>query len=84
MRKYSIVRARANELGGTMMVSALMSTNERGSKFLGSIRQLFTANARKSAWNRDGFALSGHGMKNQSPGSFLAGDQSFIGIPTGW
>ena len=42
MRKYSTVRASANEFGGTMMVSALMSTNERGSKFFGSISALFT------------------------------------------
>ena len=35
MRKYSIVRASANEFGGTMQMSALMSTNDRGSKFFG-------------------------------------------------
>jgi hypothetical protein len=42
IRKYSIVRASANEFGGTMHVSALMSTNERGSKFLGSMSALLT------------------------------------------
>src|SRR5258708_1327218 len=36
MRKYSIVRARANELGGMMQTSPFTSTNERGSKCLGS------------------------------------------------
>src|SRR3954462_6361475 len=36
MRKYSIVLARANELGGMMQTSALMSTNDLESKFLGS------------------------------------------------
>src|SRR5437773_11589478 len=36
MRKYSTVRARANELGGMTQTSPLKSTNERGSKFLGS------------------------------------------------
>src|SRR5205823_11341655 len=40
MRKYSIVRASANEFGGTMQASALMSTNDRGSKFLGSMTVL--------------------------------------------
>ena len=40
IRKYSIVRASANEFGGTMQVSALMSTKDFGSKFLGSIRLL--------------------------------------------
>src|SRR5438552_12203717 len=37
MRKYSIVRANANEFGGMMHTSALMSTNDRGSKPFGSI-----------------------------------------------
>src|SRR6185503_18712542 len=36
MRKYSTVRASANELGGMMQTSPLKSTNERGSKLLGS------------------------------------------------
>ena len=36
MRKYSIVLASANEFGGMMQTSALMSTNDFGSKFLGS------------------------------------------------
>src|SRR5262245_24940439 len=36
MRKYSMVRASANELGGMMQTSPLKSTNERGSKLLGS------------------------------------------------
>src|SRR3954469_8308754 len=40
IRKYSIVRASANEFGGTMQVSDLMSTNDLGSKFFGSIRLL--------------------------------------------
>src|SRR4026209_2232635 len=40
IRKYSIVRASANEFGGTMQTSALMSTNDRGSKFFGSITVL--------------------------------------------
>src|SRR5262249_48741952 len=37
MRKYSTVRASANEFGGTMHTSALRSTNDRGSKALGSM-----------------------------------------------
>src|SRR5213082_3988926 len=37
MRKYSTVRARAKELGGMMQTSPLTSTNERGSKLLGSM-----------------------------------------------
>src|SRR2546427_249317 len=36
MRKYSTERASANELGGTMQTSPANSTNDRGSKFLGS------------------------------------------------
>src|SRR6185295_17986011 len=40
MRKYSIVRASANEFGGTMQTSVLMSTKLRGSKFFGSITVL--------------------------------------------
>src|ERR1700687_593748 len=36
MRKYSTVRASANELGGMMHTSPLKSTKDRGSKFLGS------------------------------------------------
>ena len=40
MRKYSIVRASANELGGTMQTSALTSTKQLGSKFFGSITVL--------------------------------------------
>src|SRR5580704_15743453 len=40
IRKYSMVRASANELGGTMQTSARMSTNDRGSKFLGSMTVL--------------------------------------------
>src|SRR5262245_11854859 len=42
MRKYSIVLASANELGGMMQTSALMSTKERGSKLLGSTTVLNT------------------------------------------
>ena len=42
MRKYSIVRASANELGGMMQTSALMSTNDCGSKFFGSTTVLLT------------------------------------------
>src|ERR1700740_3268778 len=38
--KYSIVRARAKEFGGTMQTSVLTSTNERGSKFFGSMTVL--------------------------------------------
>jgi hypothetical protein len=36
MRKYSTVRARANELGGMLHTSPLNSTNGRASKFFGS------------------------------------------------
>src|SRR5256885_9469063 len=36
MRKYSTERARANELGGTMHTFPLNSTNDFGSKLLGS------------------------------------------------
>src|SRR5256886_9157301 len=36
MRKYSTERARANELGGTMHTSPVNSTNDLGSKCLGS------------------------------------------------
>src|SRR2546428_9119790 len=36
MRKYSTERASANELGGTMQTSPANSTNDRGSKCLGS------------------------------------------------
>src|SRR5438309_9569912 len=42
MRKYSSVLASANELGGMTQTSALMSTNDRGSKFLGSTTVLKT------------------------------------------
>ena len=35
-----MVRASANELGGTMQTSVFTSTNERGSKFFGSITVL--------------------------------------------
>ena len=35
IRKYSIVLASANEFGGMMQTSALMSTNDFGSKFFG-------------------------------------------------
>src|SRR5262249_59165777 len=40
IRKYSIVRASANEFGGTMQTSALISTNDRGSNPFGSITVL--------------------------------------------
>src|ERR671913_2321693 len=40
MRKYSIVRASANEFGGTMQTSVFTSTNDRGSKFFGSMTVL--------------------------------------------
>src|SRR6266536_2532399 len=40
IRKYSTVRARANELGGTMQTSALTSTKQLGSKFFGSMTVL--------------------------------------------
>src|SRR3990170_7614498 len=40
MRKYSIDRARANEFGGTMQTSVFTSTNDRGSKFFGSMTVL--------------------------------------------
>ena len=36
IRKYSMVRANANELGGTIQTSVLRSTNERGSNAFGS------------------------------------------------
>ncbi|MNT63532.1 hypothetical protein D3C72_2013570 [compost metagenome] len=36
MRKYSIVRASANEFGGMMQTSPLKSTNDFSSKFFGS------------------------------------------------
>ena len=36
MRKYSIVRASANEFGGMMHTSPLKSTNDFSSKFFGS------------------------------------------------
>ncbi len=36
MRKYSMVRARAKELGGITQTSPLKSTKDRGSKCLGS------------------------------------------------
>ena len=36
MRKYSTVRASANELGGMMQTSPLKSTNDFSSKFFGS------------------------------------------------
>src|SRR5207237_956692 len=42
MRKYSIVLASANEFGGMMQTSALMSTNDLGSKFFGSTMALKT------------------------------------------
>src|SRR3954453_8483654 len=38
--KYSIVRASANEFGGTMQTSVLTSTKERGSNALGSMTVL--------------------------------------------
>src|SRR6187431_693405 len=41
MRKYSTVRASANEFGGMTHDSALMSTNDLSSKFLGSTIVLF-------------------------------------------
>src|SRR5207237_10526192 len=40
--KYSIERPRANELGGMIQTSPLKSTNDRGSKCLGSTMELFT------------------------------------------
>src|ERR687885_2573058 len=40
IRKYSIVRASANEFGGTMHTSVFTSTNERGSKCFGSMTVL--------------------------------------------
>src|SRR5271156_4503189 len=40
--KYSIDRARAKELGGTITESASTETNDRSSNFLGSIMALFT------------------------------------------
>src|SRR4051795_1941938 len=40
IRKYSIVRASANEFGGTIQMSVLMSTKERGSNALGSMTVL--------------------------------------------
>src|SRR5215212_1556860 len=40
IRKYSIVRASANEFGGTMQTSVLTSTNDRGSKCFGSMTVL--------------------------------------------
>src|SRR5271156_1360850 len=40
--KYSIDRAKANEFGGTMIVSACTLTNDRSSKAFGSIMALFT------------------------------------------
>src|SRR6185436_1232500 len=42
MRKYSMVLASANEFGGMMHSSATMSTNDFGSKFLGSTSVLNT------------------------------------------
>src|SRR4051812_25666878 len=42
MRKYSIVRARANEFGGMTQMSVLKSTNDLGSKFFGSTTWLWT------------------------------------------
>src|SRR5271168_4969113 len=42
MRKYSIERANANELGGTRQTSPLNSTSERGSKCFGSTMVEFT------------------------------------------
>src|SRR5690606_10208404 len=42
IRKYSTVRASANEFGGTMQTSDLMSTKARGSKFFGSMTVLLT------------------------------------------
>src|SRR4051812_8419864 len=53
MRKYSIDRARANELGGTMQTSVLTSTNERGSKCFGSMTVLLMfVNTLKSSATR--------------------------------
>src|SRR5215467_13704835 len=40
--KYSIDRARANEFGGTITLSATTVTNERSSKALGSMIALLT------------------------------------------
>src|SRR5213596_3538462 len=40
IRKYSIVRASANELGGTMQTSVFKSTNDRGSNAFGSMTVL--------------------------------------------
>src|SRR5262245_30782029 len=40
IRKYSIGRASAKELGGTMQTFALMSTKDSGSKHFGSITVL--------------------------------------------
>src|SRR3954462_5498430 len=40
MRKYSTVRASANEFGGTMQMSAFTSTNACESKFFGSMTVL--------------------------------------------
>src|SRR5689334_21057804 len=42
IRKYSTDRARANEFGGTMQTSPSYSTNDVGSKALGSTIELIT------------------------------------------
>src|SRR5271154_7054310 len=42
IRKYSIDRASAKEFGGTITLSASTDTNDRSSKFFGSIMALFT------------------------------------------
>src|SRR5215469_1493136 len=42
MRKYSMDRPRANELGGTMQTSPLNSTNDFASNFFGSTVVEFT------------------------------------------
>src|SRR6266513_5254563 len=42
IRKYSTERASAKEFGGTMQTSPSNSTNERGSKCLGSTMVVFT------------------------------------------
>src|ERR1700679_2265938 len=42
IRKYSTDRAKAKLLGGTMILSASTDTNDRSSKFFGSMIALFT------------------------------------------
>src|SRR3954469_11462061 len=59
MRKYSMVRASAKELGGTMQTSVFTSTNERGSKFFGSITgllmlvKILNSSATRMSWPYD-------------------------------